>query len=68
MEKDLNESGHSLLGSVVKMAKPIEYVTELTEEEAREFLKVFENPRPNPARDKTIASALSKREIFRRIK
>lgn len=50
------------------MAKPIEYVTELNEEEAREFLKVFENPQPNPARDKTIASALAKRDIFRRIK
>lgn len=50
------------------MAKPIEYVTELNEEEAREFLKVFDNPQPNPARDKTIASAMAKRDIFRRIK
>ncbi len=41
------------------MAKPIECITELNEEEAREFLKVFENPKPNPALDKIVAEAMA---------
>lgn len=39
------------------MAKPIEYVVELSEEDAKGFLEDFLNPKPNPARDATIERA-----------
>lgn len=41
----------------MEMAKPIEYVVELSEEEAKGFLADFFNPKPNPARDATIERA-----------
>lgn len=41
----------------VKMAKPIEYVTLLSEDEARKFIKKEAHPAPNPGRDKLIAAA-----------
>jgi hypothetical protein len=50
------------------MSKPIECITELNEEEARVFLKVFENPKPNPVRDKIVAQAMAKRKIFEAVK
>ena len=39
------------------MAKPIEYVVELNEQEAKVFLDDILNPKPNPARDATIERA-----------
>ncbi len=39
------------------MAKPIECVTFLSEDEARKFIKQEEHPAPNPGRDKLIAAA-----------
>ena len=48
------------------MAKPIEYVIELNEEEARVFLEDILNPKPNPARDATIARAKKLRIEVRR--
>lgn len=48
------------------MAKPIEYITELNEEEARELLRTFDAP--NPARDKMIAEAMALRETFKKVK
>jgi len=50
------------------MAKPIECITELNEREAQEFLKIFENPKPNPARDRIVAEAMAKRKIFEAVK
>jgi len=39
------------------MARPIQYIFELTKEEAQRFLDDILNPKPNPARDATIARA-----------
>jgi len=39
------------------MAKPIEYVVELSAEEAEVFLKDILNPKPNPAREEMIRKA-----------
>lgn len=50
------------------MAKPIECITEFNGEEAKEFLRLFNSPKPNPARDKIIAEAMAQREAFERVK
>lgn len=50
------------------MAKPIECITELNEKEAREFLKILENPKPNPARDRMIAEAIAHKKVFEQVK
>ena len=42
---------------VKTVAKPIEYVIELNKQEAIVFLESILNPKPNPARDATIARA-----------
>ncbi|VVC01954.1 Uncharacterised protein [uncultured archaeon] len=39
------------------MARPIQYVVELTAAEAQRFFDDILNPTPNPARDKTIERA-----------
>ena len=39
------------------MAKPIQCVIELNEQEAKIFLEDILNPKPNPARDATIKRA-----------
>lgn len=39
------------------MAKPIEYVVELSPNEAERFLEDWVHKKPNPARDATIARA-----------
>lgn len=49
------------------MAKPIECITEFNEEEAREFLKIFNKAKRNPAREKIIADAMAQSEIFERV-
>jgi len=48
------------------MAKPIEYVVELDEKEAQEFIREYLDPKPNPARDKFIAEAMALRETYKR--
>lgn len=50
------------------MAKPIEYVTELNEEEAKAFIEEYLHPKPNPARDKFIAEAMALREELKNVK
>ncbi len=40
---------------VKKMMKPMEYVIELNDREAKAFLEEYYNPKPNPGRDKFIA-------------
>jgi len=50
------------------MAKAIECVTELNEEQAREFLKILANPRPTHARDEILEDIKKYQEIFRRVK
>jgi len=37
------------------MMKPMEYVIELNDREAKAFLEEYYNPTPNPGRDKFIA-------------
>ena len=39
------------------MARPIQYVFELTNEEAKRFLNNILNPKPNPARDAALERA-----------
>jgi uncharacterized protein (DUF1778 family) len=50
------------------MAKAIECVTELNEEQAREFLKILANPRPYPARDELLEDVKKYQEIFKHVK
>ncbi len=47
----------SIISRVIKMARPLQYVFELTKEEAQRFLDDVLNPKPNPARDATIERA-----------
>lgn len=44
---------------VKQMGKGIQYVVDLTPEEAQVFLDQILNPKPNPAREATLKRALS---------
>lgn len=50
------------------MAKAIECVTELNEEQAREFLNILSKPKSGPVKDEILDDVKKYQEIFRRVK
>lgn len=51
--------------TVSKMAKPIQYITELSIPEAKAFLADILNPKPNPERDRLFDEARRLKFVIR---